>query len=165
MEDKILLLDRALIAKKRQRMAFQIWEYNSGETDVTIIGIEGSGMVVARSLAARLESISPLRARLVPLMVNKKSPVQSHSELPSDLDQKAIILVDDVVDSGRTMMYALRPILNFMPKRLLTAALVDRKHKSFPVATDIIGHTVATTLQDHIEVITEGDEVLAAYLQ
>jgi pyrimidine operon attenuation protein/uracil phosphoribosyltransferase len=82
-----------------------------------------------------------------------------------DLNGRTVVLVDDVVNSGKTIVYCLGQLLDQDLKRLMVAVLVDRKHKSFPIASDIVGHTVATTLQDHIEVETSGNEIAAVYLQ
>lgn len=75
-----------------------------------------------------------------------------------------MVLVDDVTNSGRTLLYAMRPLLDFNLKKIMIAVLVDRKHKSFPVSPDIVGHSIATTLQEHIEVECKGEEIMAAYL-
>lgn len=165
MQNRILLLDNIRIDKKLQRMAYQIWEHNSHADSVTLIGIEGSGMVVAQSLAQRLRDISPLQVEVLQLKLNKRALLSQKLKVDADLTGRSVVLVDDVVNSGKTLLYALKPLLDMEPQKILTAALVDRQHKSFPIATDIIGHTVATTLQDHIEVTTEGDEITAAYLQ
>jgi pyrimidine operon attenuation protein/uracil phosphoribosyltransferase len=76
-----------------------------------------------------------------------------------------VILVDDVANSGRTITYALNPILQFNIRKIMVAVLVDRKHKSFPIASDIVGLSMATTLQEHIEVEIEGDKITSVYLQ
>jgi pyrimidine operon attenuation protein/uracil phosphoribosyltransferase len=165
MQNRILILDHERIDKKIQRMAYQIWEHNSHEQAVTLIGIEGSGMVLAQSLAARLRKISTLTVEVMLLKVNKKDVLATPMTVEKNLNGLSVVVVDDVVNSGKTLLYALKPILEYQPHRVLTAVLVDRKHKSFPIAADIIGHTVATTLQDHIEVTTEGEAITAAYLQ
>ncbi len=165
MQNRILILNSERIARKLMRMSFQIWEYNSHEAHLTIIGIQGSGMTVAQKLAENLRNISPLKVEVLQLPLSKKLLAGAEINLEHDLNGKSVVLVDDVVNSGKTLLYALKPLLRFEPKRIITAVLVDRKHKSFPVAADIIGHTVATTLQEHIEVTTEGDEIIAAYLQ
>lgn len=165
MQNRILILDRERIERKLQRMAYQIWEHNSHEQQVTLIGIEGSGMVVAQNLAERVRQISPLQVDVINLKVNKKQVLDGNMRIEKDLNGLSVVVVDDVVNSGKTLLYALKPVLEYEPQRVLTAVLVDRTHKSFPVAADIIGHTVATTLQDHIEVTTEGNEVTGAFLQ
>jgi len=165
MEHRFLILDKERISKKLQRMAFQIWEHNSHEKELIFIGIDGTGVAVARELARRLQEISPLQVSVHTLKMNKRQPLSRQIELDEDLNGKSVVLVDDVANSGKTLLYALKPILSFEPGKIMVAVLVDRKHKSFPVAPDIVGHTIATTLQDHIEVICEGDQITAAYLQ
>lgn len=163
-KQKILILDKERIDRKLQRMAYQIWEHNSDETNVILLGIEGSGLSVANSLAERLKTISPLKVEVHSLAVNKKKPHSHTIKVPDTISGKSVILVDDVANSGKTLLYALRPILDYEVKKLQVAVLVDRKHKAYPVSSDIVGHSVATTIQEHIEVETSGNEILAAYL-
>ncbi len=164
-KQRILILDKERIDSKLQRMAYEIWENNSTQSAVTFIGIEGSGLAVAQSLAERLKAISPLKVSVLPMKVNKRNPLSEEIKLEWDLSGQSVILVDDVANSGKTLLYAMKPVLNYEPSHIMIAVLVDRKHKSFPVSPDIVGHTVATTMQDHIEVETKGDEIIAAYLQ
>ncbi len=164
-KEKVLILDKERINWKMQRMAYQIWENFSNEQEVILLGIEGSGAAVARSLARRLGEISPLNVETISIKMNKKEPLAEEVTIPVDLSDKAVVLVDDVANSGKTLLYALRPILNYKLKKVLITVLVDRKHKSFPITPDIVGHTVATTLQEHIEVETDGEYITAAYLQ
>lgn len=164
-KQRILILDKERIDRKLQRMAYELWENNSNEGVVTLIGIEGSGLSVAQNLAARLRSISPLQVSVLSMKVNKRNPVAEEISVDEDLDGRSVVLVDDVANSGKTLLYALKPLLSYSLKHIMIAVLVDRKHKSFPVSPDIVGHTVATTMQDHIEVETNADEILAAYLQ
>jgi pyrimidine operon attenuation protein/uracil phosphoribosyltransferase len=81
-----------------------------------------------------------------------------------DFNDKLIIVVDDVANSGRTLLYALKPFLDFRPRKIQTLVLVGRSHNSFPVTTDYVGLSIATTLQEHIYVEVEGEEILGAYL-
>lgn len=164
-KQRILILDKERIDRKLQRMAYEIWENNSSREAVTFIGIEGSGLAVANDLAKRLGAISPLKVSVLPMKVNKRNPLSDEIKLEKDLGGQSVILVDDVANSGKTLLYAMKPLLNCEPGSIAIAVLVDRKHKSFPVSPDIVGHTVATTVQDHIEVETKDDEILAAYLQ
>jgi pyrimidine operon attenuation protein/uracil phosphoribosyltransferase len=164
-KQKVLILDKERIDRKLQRMAYQVWEHNSNETAVTLLGIQGSGLVVANNLAVYIRKISPLKVNVLTLQMNKKQPRTKEVVMEQDLSDTSVVLVDDVANSGKTLLYALRPILNYETKKILIAVLVDRKHKSFPVSPDIVGHTVATTVQEHIEVETDGDTVTAAYLQ
>lgn len=165
MEKRVLILDQQRIHWKLQRMAYQIWEYNSHETEIILLGISGSGLAVAQSLAKRLGEISDLKTQVLSITINKKKPLAEAIEINADLNGKSIVLIDDVANSGKTLLYAMRPVLSFEPKKILIAVLVDRKHKSFPISPDIVGHSVATTLQESIEVICENEIITAAYLQ
>jgi len=164
-KERILILDKERIARKLQRMAYEIWEHNSNETKVTLVGIQDSGLAVANALAKELEAISPLTVEIKPLKINKRHPLSGNIVIDGDIAGSPVVLVDDVANSGKTLLYALRPLLDYELNKILIAVLVDRKHKSFPVSPDIVGHSVATTLQEHIEVETSGDEIIAAYLQ
>jgi pyrimidine operon attenuation protein/uracil phosphoribosyltransferase len=162
---KVLILDKERIQRKLQRMAYEIWEQNSKETEITLIGIAGTGAVVARNLAKILGEISPLKVELLIFKINKRHPAATEVQLEHDLQGKILVLVDDVANSGKTLLYALKPLLTMDLKKVMITVLVERKHKAFPVSPDIVGHSVATTLQDRIEVETEDDEIVAAYLQ
>lgn len=163
--ERILILDRERIGWKLQRMAYQIWEHNSNEQQVTLIGIEQAGAALARDLGERLRQISPLDVLVHSLKVNKRDPLADPITISEDLNGKSIVLVDDVANSGRTLLYALRPVLDYKPSRIMIAVLVDREHKAFPVTPDIIGHSIATTLQENIVVELDGDTINAAYLE
>jgi len=162
---RVLVLDKERIAYKLRRMAYEIWERNSDEQEIILVGIERGGKILADNLSAMVKEISPLKVITVPLKINKKKPLNNAAEFAVNLSGRTVILVDDVVNSGKTIMYSLNSILSYDLKKLMVAVLVDRKHKSFPIASDIVGHTIATTLQDHIEVETEGDEIVAVYLE
>jgi len=162
---RVLVLDKERIAYKLRRMAYEIWERNSDEQEIILVGIERGGKILADNLSAIVKEISLLKVITISLKINKKKPLNNTAELAVNLSGRTVILVDDVVNSGKTIMYSLNSILSYDLKKLMVAVLVDRKHKSFPIASDIVGHTIATTLQDHIEVETEGDEIVAVYLE
>jgi pyrimidine operon attenuation protein/uracil phosphoribosyltransferase len=164
-KQRILILDKERIDRKLQRMAYQIWENNSNETEVTLLGIVNGGLAVAESLAARLRQISPLLVHVIPVQLNKKQPLAQEIKFTEDLNGRSVILVDDVANSGKTLLYAIKPLLAYELNKIMVAVLVDRKHKSFPISSDIVGHSVATTLQEHIEVETDGNSIIAAYLE
>ncbi len=161
---RVLILDKERIAYKLRRMAYEIWERNSDEKEITLIGIEKGGRILADNLAVILKKISPLKTKVISLNINKKKPL-NQTIVQEDLSGRTIVLVDDVVNSGKTMIYSLNAILAYDLKKLSVAVMVDRKHKSFPIASDIVGHSIATTLQDHIEVETAGNEIIAVYLE
>ena len=164
-KERIIILDKERIDRKLQRMAYQLWEYNSNESAVTLIGIEGTGLAVAKSLAERLKTISKLEVHVIAIKMNKRHPLHDEININEDLSGRSVVLVDDVANSGKTLLYALKPLLAYELKKILIVVLVDRKHKSFPISPDIVGHTVATTLQEHIEVEHHNNDITAAYLQ
>jgi len=164
MAQKTLISDIHKIDLKLKRMAFQIWEQNSKEKEITLIGIEGSGVVVMKALATHLREETPLKIQEMTVTINKKAPLKQPVELDTDLTGKSIVVIDDVANSGRTLLYAIKPLLNYDVKKILIAVLVNRTHKSFPVSPDIVGHTVATTLQDRIEVECKGENIKGIYL-
>ena len=161
---RVPILDARRIERKLLRMAWQIWEHNSNRDSITLVGIASAGDQIARKLAGHLAAICPLRISVLRLDLNKKAPLDAPVTLSGPISDTALVLVDDVAMSGRTLLYALKPLLDTAPEKILIAVLVDRKHKSFPITPDIIGHQVATTLQDNI-VVAAGPDGLEAYLE
>lgn len=161
---RIPILDSAHVARKLLRMAWQIWEHNSSQQAITLIGISHNGVHLAEKLGKHLMDISPLRVSILRLDMNKRLPMESEPVLSNTIVDSSLVLVDDVANSGRTLLYALKPLMETAPEKILIAVLVDRKHKSFPISPDIIGQRVATTLQENILVTIEGDNI-AAYLE
>lgn len=163
-KNKVLILDKEQIDSKLQRMAYEVWEHNSNETAVTLIGVETTGMTVAQNLATRIRKISPLQVEVLSVKMNKRNPLADKIAIDADLTGKSVVLVDDVSNSGKTLLYALRPVLDYDTTKILVAVLVERKHKAFPLSPDIVGHTVSTTIQEHIEVEAQHGDITGAYL-
>jgi pyrimidine operon attenuation protein/uracil phosphoribosyltransferase len=147
---RVLLLNNNQIERKLLRMAWQIWEHNSNRQAITLVGIQRGGAALAERLAHELGRICPLKIDVVSLELAKRQPLEAPVNLSAPISAKSVVLVDDVANSGKTLLYALQPIAATNPEKVLIAVLVDRKHKSFPVNPDIIGHQVATTLQENI---------------
>lgn len=164
METKNVILTQDVIEKKIKRIAYEIYEHNSDEQELIIAGIWDRGMILAEKIAAILQEISPLRIRLLRLDLNKQRPEGVTLSEEIDFNDRVIVLVDDVANSGRTMLYALKPFLQFLPKKIQTAVLVDRKHKSYPLSVDFVGYSLATTLQDMVMVEMENEDIKLAYL-
>ena len=164
--NKIAILTAAQIEQKLRRMAFEIWEKNNKEKEIFIIGIEETGAAVASKISEILKEISPLKVNLSSIKINKKNPLSDIIQLENaSLNKKTVILVDDVANSGKTLLYALKPLMDFEPAKIQVAVLVDRKHKNFPVTPDIIGHSVATTIQENIMVNYKNGEFTGAHLE
>jgi pyrimidine operon attenuation protein / uracil phosphoribosyltransferase len=163
---KDLILNTSQVLQKVKRIAYEIYEHNCDEKDIVIAGIYDSGYEFAKLLKKAMEEISPLKVTLVKVELDKFAPFQSEVKLDcnlSDLENKSIILTDDVLNTGKTLAYSLKPFLNIAIKKIQTAVIVDRHHKSFPISADFTGYSLATTLQEHIEVILQGE--IAVYLK
>lgn len=164
--NKVQILTEAQIDQKLKRMAYEIWEKNSEEKEIFVIGIEETGAAVAGKIIEILKEISPLKIRYSNLVIHKKSPLQEAIKLSVDtFNNKTVVLIDDVANSGKTLLYALKPLMDFEPARIQVAVLVDRKHKNFPVTPDIIGHSVSTTIQEHIIVHYENGKLTGVHLE
>ena len=146
-------------------MAYEIVENNLDESQLILAGIRESGSVIARNIQQLLNQISKLPTELITISLDKKKPEEVVITPSMDFNDKVVIIIDDVANSGKTLLYAMKPLLAFHPRKIQTLALVERTHKAFPVSTDYVGLSVATTLQDHIFVETAGDAVTGAYME
>lgn len=163
---KVLILNNKQISQKINRIAYQIFEDNYLEKEIIIVGIANKGFLFAEKLAKQLELISNLNIELAKLTLNKDNPIEHKEELSipdTDLNDKVIILVDDVLNTGKALIYGVKYLLNFPIKRMSTAVLVDRNHKRYPIGTHYVGLALSTTLQNHISLEFKGDKV-SAYL-
>jgi len=158
------VLDKEVIRRKMKRMALQVAEQNSDETELIIAGIAGNGEVVAKCLIKDLTEIASFSTSYIQVQLNKKDPREVLLVSEVDVNNKVVILVDDVANTGKTMLYALKPFLAASPKKIQTLVLVERSHKLFPVQTDYAGLSIATTLQEHIAVETDGEVLTGAWL-
>ena len=163
--DKKYILSKEVVEKKLRRMAFKILENNIDEKEIILAGIRESGSVVAKVIQGMLAEISSIKTELITITLDKKEPTDVSLSRSIDLNGKVIILIDDVSNSGKTLLYALKPFIEFHPKKIQTLVLVERTHTSFPVRPDYVGLSIATTLQEHIFVEVKGTEVIGAYLK
>ncbi len=161
------LLDKRQIKQKIKRLAFQILENNFGEDEVILAGINNNGMGFAKMIHKQLKKISDIKFTLTRIKLSPANPLQSEVKigLPlEELENKVIIIVDDVANTGRTIFYGIKPLLNILPKKIEVAVLVDRQHKSFPIRVDYKGLSLATTLQEDIDVQILGVKEKAVFL-
>jgi pyrimidine operon attenuation protein/uracil phosphoribosyltransferase len=162
-----LILSRTQTLQKIKRIAYEVYENNFQEEEIILAGIYDKGYLFAKLLQQELTAISPIKSVLVKVSLDKMAPLQSDIYLDCDTDMlrnKVIVLLDDVLNTGRTLAYSLKPFLNVEIKKLHTAVLVDRNHKQFPIAADYIGYALSTTIQEHIEVVLEDNERFGVYL-
>jgi pyrimidine operon attenuation protein/uracil phosphoribosyltransferase len=153
--DKTLVLNDEQVNQKIRRMAFEIYENNFKESSIVLAGIEGQGYLFSQLLSKELKKISPITPRVVKVSLEKLSVFQSEVELDCDLKEikkKCIVLIDDVLNTGRTLAYGLRPFLAIEVKKIEVAVLVNRSHALFPILPNYTGFKLSTTLKDHVEV-------------
>ena len=154
---QLLLLNGKQLQQKIDRIAYQILEDNLDETEIVLAGIWERGYKVALRLANVLREISALKVLLLRIDLERdSSKLIASTDLEEQIWQnKVIILVDDVLNSGKTLAYGLGVFLNTPHKKIRTVVLVDRSHKSFPIATDYVGLELATLLKEHVEVVMD----------
>ncbi|WP_405223208.1 phosphoribosyltransferase family protein [Dokdonia sp. Asnod1-B02] len=148
------ILDHQAIAHKTKRIAFQIYESNANEEEVILAGIADNGYKFAERLAMVLAEISPLKTILCKVTMDKKNPLGTvQTSLPaSEYQNKSVILIDDVLNSGTTLVYGVKHFLDVPLKRFKTAVLVNRNHKKYPVKADFKGISLSTSLNESVKV-------------
>ena len=166
-DKKILILDKHQIQQKLNRIGYQIWEDNLEEKEIIIAGIAELGFTIARRLKDIVERISGINVSLMRIELDKNSThLQAATDIPMErCSGKVIVLVDDVLNSGKTLAYGIGVFLDIPLKKIRTVVLVDRSHRVFPVAPDFTGLQIATVLKEHVEVIlNEETQEEAVYL-
>jgi len=164
MPNKRYILSEEVANKKLRRMALQVVEQNYDAKQLVLIGIKTNGTVIAEKISSFLKDIFKGEVLVLELSMDKKKPAEISLNTNMDFTGKTILLIDDVANSGRTMLYALKPLLEQLPKKIQTLALVERTHKTFPIDVDYIGLSVSTTLDEHINVEVENNEVKGAWM-
>lgn len=161
---KNYILDASVIEKKLGRLALEVIENNIDEKELIFVGIAENGIVLAKHIKKIIEKESDIKVQLLSLQMNKKKPDLIELNVSLNFDDKIIILVDDVANSGKTLMYALKPFLDYHPKKVQTFVLVERSHTLFPISADYKGLQLSTTLQEHIYVEVDGEKITGAYM-
>jgi len=165
MQNKILSHDQ--IQHKVRRIAYQIYEANVDEKEIVLAGIEGGGLSFANKIQAVLKEITKAKVLLCKVSMDKKNPLESgvKTSIPEkEYANKSVVLVDDVLNSGTTLIYGVHHFLKTPLRQLKTAVLVNRNHKKYPVKADYKGISLSTSLQEHIKVEfkTKNDSVSLA---
>lgn len=161
------ILEDKNIRQKIKRLAYEILEHNYEEEELILAGINNNGMHFALLLLEEFRQITQIPVLLTRIRLNPAAPLKDPIELEMPLEQvqgKTIIVIDDVANTGRTMFYACKPLMDILPKKIETAVLVDRKHKSFPIKVDYVGLSLATTLQEDIDVDISEPGQYAVYM-
>ncbi|RXR17697.1 phosphoribosyltransferase [Flavobacterium amnicola] len=161
-----IILNHQEIEFKIKRIAFQIYETFIDENEIIIAGINGNGSIFAEKIAAVLQTISPIKVILCDVIIDKRNPKNPIStSIPAEKYQdKGLILVDDVLNSGTTLIYGVKHFLEVPLKKFKTAVLVDRNHKKYPIKADFKGISLSTSLLEHVQVVFESNNDYA-YLE
>jgi pyrimidine operon attenuation protein/uracil phosphoribosyltransferase len=164
---KTLLLTYEKTLQKAKRIAYQIYENNISENEVIVAGIGGEGHALAEIIVEFLKEISDLKISTAKLSFDKTSHFQPDITIESDVEtfkEKSVVLVDDVLNSGKTLAFCLRPFLSIPLKRIQVAVMVDRNHPRYPIKADFVGYSLSTTLTEHVQVILSDKENAGVYL-
>ncbi len=153
MENRILT--HTEIEHKIRRIAYQIYETFVDEETVVLAGISSNGFVLAQKIALILEEISPLKIALCEVFIDKLKPNApiTTSLSQKEYENKGLVLVDDVLNSGTTLVYGVKHFLEVPLSKFKTAVLVDRNHKKYPVKADFKGLSLSTSLREHVQVV------------
>lgn len=160
---KNIILNKEEIKFKIKRIAYQIYETFADEQEIVIAGISKSGYMFSQHIADELERISELKVIRCAVEINKNEP---HKEIKTSIDSsvyqnKNIVLVDDVLNSGATLIYGVKHFLDVPLKKIKTAVLINRNHKNFPIKADFKGLSLSTSLHEHIQVVFEDNDQYA----
>lgn len=159
-----IILNHQEIEHKIRRIAYQIYETFVDEDTVIVAGIADNGIVFAEKIKTNLEKIAPIKVLLCEVRIDKQNPnnAVTTSLKPEEYSNKCLVLVDDVLNSGTTLIYGVRHFLDVPLKKFKTAVLVDRNHKKYPVKADFKGISLSTSLLEHVSV--DFNEESMAYL-
>ena len=158
------ILTAEIARKKLQRMAFEIVEKNMGEKEIILAGIKESGLIIANIIKATLQEVFKGKISVIEIDIDKKNPKNISIPKENNFDDAVIIITDDVANTGKTLLYALKPFMEYYPKKIQALVLVERSYKEFPVAPDYVGMSVSTATDEKIIVETNGAEILGAKL-
>lgn len=164
---KNLLLSREKTLQKAKRIAYQIIENNIDEQEIVVAGIGGEGYFLAEIIVKFLNEISSAKITIAKLSFDKEATAQPDITIESQVDtfkEKSVVLVDDVLNSGKTLAFCLRPFLSIPLKKIQVAVMVDRNHPRYPIKADFVGYSLSTTLTDHVQVVLSNEEKAGVYL-
>jgi pyrimidine operon attenuation protein/uracil phosphoribosyltransferase len=163
---KNIILTQQEINHKTKRIAYQIYETFPDDTEIVLAGVALNGYLFAKKLATEIERISDIKVILCEVRINKNQPLEpvETSLKAEEYANKSLVLVDDVLNSGTTLIYGVKHFLDVPLKKFKTAVLVDRNHKQYPVKADFKGLSLSTSLRENVQVVL-GEEEQYAYLE
>jgi pyrimidine operon attenuation protein/uracil phosphoribosyltransferase len=151
-----LILDGKQLDQRIKRISFEIYENNIDEKSIVLAGISENGFALAKLFQKQVDKISPLKSEVVKININKAAPFSNETKLTSSIDSitgKSIILIDDVLNTGKTAAFALKTLLDTNVKKIEFAVIVNRSHKLFPVYPKYRGYELATAISENVEVL------------
>ena len=159
------ILDKEQIQEKIKRISYEIYEENFDDKSILVCGIEKNGSIIAKKIIKELESICDIKIEFMSINLNKKKPLNTVEIKSSknNIENKSIILIDDVSNTGKTLIYVIKELIKFEPKKINTAVLVNRDHTLFPIKINFVGLSLSTSIKSHIEV-NLGNKDIGAYL-
>lgn len=166
-EERTIILTPNQVEQKIRRIAYQLLENNYKEEQIILIGIERKGKLFAQRIYQYLSKIADFNVKFETISIDKSNDVlnTSFSSEIHSIEGQSVVLIDDVLNSGKTLIYAAAHLLDANLKKLSTVALVDRRHRLFPIRADYVGLTLSTTLQEHINVEFDDENRITVYLQ
>jgi pyrimidine operon attenuation protein/uracil phosphoribosyltransferase len=158
MSDVLKILDSNQINQKILRLSWQVFEDNFSEKEIVLVGIGEQGLLIAEQVKFHLNTISKLKTTVFRIDVDRDKPFNKVSTnlTENDYKNKVIILIDDVLHSGKTLTYAFKTFLDTSVKKMAVLVLIDRNHNTFPVKANYVGLSLSTTLKEYIEVVLKG---------
>ncbi len=162
MSSENFILSAEVAYKKLQRMAYEIAEHNVGEQHIVLAGIKESGLIIAHIIQGLLASVFKGKISVVEITIDKADPKNVYVSQSENFDDAVIIITDDVANTGKTLLYALKPFISFYPKKIQALVLVERSYKKFPVSPDYVGLSVSTAADEIIIVETSNGKIAGA---
>ncbi len=169
-KEKALILDKAGIDRALTRIAHEILEKNKGAKNLVLVGIQRGGVHLAKRLAVKIRDIEKVEVPVGSLDITmyrddlttrKSQPIPQATDITFDIQDKIMVLVDDVIYTGRTIRAALNSVMDYgRPRRIQLAVLVDRGHRELPIRADYVGKNLPTSAKEQVEVMLneEGGE-------
>lgn len=166
MPEKNKLLTTEVAKEKLHRLSLEIAERLEEDTSsILLIGIKKNGTAIAQSIRFFLQKYISADIEISEMTFDKADLRTSHITGDNNFSDKHIILIDDVSNSGRTLLYALKPLLDHLPKKIETLVMVERMHKLYPIHSDYVGLSIATTQHDYVSVEVENGKVIGAFIE
>lgn len=160
-KEETLILEGRKMDQRMIRMAYEIYEHNIGLKDIVLAGVSENGYLLAKKICKEFNKISPTETMVVKIDINKKEPLKDEIQIPltdKELKNQTVVIVDDVLNSGRTIAFVIKSFLDVHIKKIEVAVMVNRTHKAFPIFPKYVGYKLATTINEHVNVKLQGKD-------